>query len=81
MSAPTLTPTSTSAPRYLRFVTALLLGTAIATPVALVMTSGCSDGDDGGDDGDDSSTPDARVDADNVPVDGPLAPPDLPRIA
>jgi hypothetical protein len=75
---------STPPPRYLRFVTALLLGAAIAGPVALVVTtSGCAD-EDGGcvtDCSDDEPDPDARFDASQVPVDGPLHPPDLPRIA
>ena len=70
-------PTPTPPPRYLRFVTALLLGAAIAAPVAVVVMSGCSDE---GDDADDEPPIDSRFDA-AVVVDGPLPPPDLPRVA
>jgi hypothetical protein len=59
--APTQPP---RAPRYLRFVTALVLGTATVTAVVA-----CGD--------DDPPRVDARVDA--GVVDGPLPPPDLPR--
>lgn len=55
----------TRAPRYLRFVTALVLGTAAVSAVAAC----------GGDD--DPAPVDAAVDA--TVVDGPLPPPDLPR--
>jgi hypothetical protein len=70
---------SPTPPRFLRFVTALVLGTAVgAIPATL---AGCDEG------GDDPPPVDARVDAptDGMPdmgvvVDGPLPPPDLPRL-
>lgn len=76
--AETTTTTPAPAPRYLRFVTALVLGGALATVPAL---AGC---------GDDTPAPptfdagaiDARIiDAEDNVVDGPLAPPDLARLA
>jgi hypothetical protein len=57
------------APRYLRFVTALVLGTAAVTAAAACEL----------DDKDSPPRPDAAVDA--GVVDGPLPPPDLPRVA
>jgi hypothetical protein len=59
---------SPTAPRYLRFVTALLLGAAVSSaPFA----AGC---------GDDAPSADAApIDAGVEVVDGPLAPPDLPH--
>lgn len=70
--------TDQPAPRFLRFMTALVLGTAVtAIPCGL---AGCADSDE--------PTVDARVDAtptdagpDAGPVDGPLPPPDLARVA
>jgi hypothetical protein len=65
-------------PRYLRFVAALVLGSAaVVAPVAI---AGC------GDDGvpipiEPDAAVDAPIDADNNVVDGPLHPPDLPRAA
>jgi hypothetical protein len=61
-----------AAPRYLRFVTALVLGAAITTaPVAL---GACGD--------DEPPQVDASVPPDGSgAVDGPLPPPDLPRAA
>lgn len=78
MLDPTMDPTpagaaapTTPAPRYLRFVTALVLGAAVSTvPLAL---TGCDDDSPPAD-----AAVDAPVDASQV-VDGPLAPPDLPR--
>jgi hypothetical protein len=66
------------APRYLRFLAALVLGSAVvAAPIAL---TAC--GDDHHPSPYDAARPDAAVpDADNTTVDGPLAPPDLPRTA
>jgi hypothetical protein len=59
------------APRFLRFVTALVLGGGIALAPALL--GGC---------GNDSPHPDARpIDAGNTSVDGPLRPPNLSRLA
>jgi hypothetical protein len=76
---------SPAVPRYLRFVTVLLLGAAAtAVPFAI----GCSDDApppdaalvDGGPDAAIDATFDAAiVDAPTEVVDGPLAPPDLPR--
>lgn len=58
-------------PRYLRFLAAIVLGSAaVVTPVAL---GGCED---------DSVPVDAAPpDSDELSVDGPLQPPDLPRRA
>lgn len=59
------------APRYLRFMTALVLGAALAT---VPVVAGCGD--------DDPPGPDAGVMVDAVDVvDGPLQPPDLRRLA
>jgi hypothetical protein len=57
------------APRFLRFMTALVLGTAITAIAGGV--AAC--------DGSDEPNVDATVDA--GPVDGPLPPPDLARVA
>lgn len=68
-------------PRFLRFVTALVLGAAVtAIPVAVV---GCGGGDDDVPWPDDAVVVDAGTDAVDapVPVDGPLPPPDLARVA
>lgn len=70
------------APRYLRFATALLLGAAATTAIAATAaTTLTACGDDLGDPGPGPSV-DAMppVDMDSV-VDGPLPPPDLPRLA
>lgn len=68
-------------PRFLRFVTALVLGTAVtAIPVAI----GACGGDDDVPWPDDAVAIDAgpgdAIDA-PAPVDGPLPPPDLARVA
>jgi hypothetical protein len=73
--------TQQPAPRFLRFMTALVLGTAVAT------VSGGLTGCDGSDDAPPAidasvdATVDATVDAppDGVTIDGPLPPPDLAR--
>jgi hypothetical protein len=75
---PDPTPPSSPAPRYLRFLTALLLGAAVATPVVLVTTACSDDGDDGADD--EPMNPDAVADA-ALTGEGPLPPPDRPRTA
>jgi hypothetical protein len=66
----------------LRFVTALVLGAAVtAIPVAFV---GCGSGDDDVPWPDDATAgTDANPDAIDAPapVDGPLSPPDLARVA
>ena len=63
-------------PRYLRFLRTLVLGSAIA---GLPMTAACSD------DCEDAECSEGWVplppDAGPVAVDGPLPPPDLPKLA
>lgn len=63
-------PLKPEAPRYLRFVAALVLGSAAA--VAPVALGGCDD---------DTSRIDAAPPDGGAGVDGPLHPPDLPRAA
>ncbi len=68
-----------AAPRYLRFVTALVLGAAVAAvPLAL---GACGDETAPADARADARAPDATVPIDSGVVDGPLPPPDLPRAA
>lgn len=71
-------PPTEPAPRYLRFMTALVLGSAL---VAVPALAGC--GDNRQPPTIDAGLIDARIiDAfEEVVVDGPLQPPDLPRLA
>ena len=63
------------APRYLRFVTALLLGAAAATAPQL---AGCGSSTTPNPP-DPEPDPDAEIPDASTVVDGPLPPPDLPR--
>jgi hypothetical protein len=66
-------------PKYLRFLRSLVVGTALA---ALPLSTACSDDEDCPGDSCMPTDPDAMADA-GVPVvvDGPLPPPDLPKVA
>lgn len=67
-------------PRYLRFLRSLLMGSALAA--APLTAASCTDEEEECVDEECSNSPDpdAMVDA-GVVVDGPLPPPDLPKLA
>ncbi len=78
-----MAPPEQPAPRFLRFVTVLVLGTAI-TAIPATFVGGCGNGDDDVPWPDDATAgTDANPDAIDAPapVDGPLPPPDLARVA
>jgi hypothetical protein len=76
-------PREEVAPRFLRFVTALVLGGGIALAPALLGGCGTDTRQPDAHSIDDGSPIDAMrsIDADNTTVDGPLRPPNLPRLA